>query len=387
MSWPGGFLPYGWTAAVGSSGIGSAPTVAVATDRFYPVPSDTISDSLKVTVPPHPSEPESFMDGGTLSVDPVIYPAGSVIRIRVQADQPRSFSISIGVGELITDIESVTLVPNQWAQVSIVTPPSTEEYRVRFWFERAANYWLDDPQGLVQPIMPPQYATLSAQAKATSAMTATRVFMTLMSAQARARAEMSASVRHIARIAAQSRARAAMAATQTLFAVKLLAASRAKASLRAFGNEREVWATNLDNNGATRYSRYDYNSFATTQHRSYGCRPEGIYALEGEDDAGELIEPWVDLGLHDFGTTLRKRIPNVYLGATSGARLKLQVQAGGAQYEYRARSYGEDLGLHRFDIGKGLFANNYGFVIRGDGAGMNLLSVEFVIAPSERRRT
>lgn len=148
----------------------------------------------------------------------------------------------------------------------------------------------------------------------------------------------------------------------------------------------DTWVMNLENGGFTRYEEYGFTSFAKIGDSYYGCRPDGIYKLDGDTDAGNLIQAMVSFGKQDFGTSALKRITNVYVGVSSQDRLFLKVLAEGEEYIYAARAADEHLQQQRFDVGRGLRVNYLEFELyNADGSDFELASVEFAVLPTSRR--
>lgn len=148
----------------------------------------------------------------------------------------------------------------------------------------------------------------------------------------------------------------------------------------------DTWVFNADSGGFTRYENYPYNSFAKVGDTYYGCKADGIYALDGDTDAGAAIRAMVSFGKQDFGTSALKRISNAYVGVSCEGRMFLKVIAEGDEYVYAARSADEELQVQRFDTGKGLRVNYLEFeMYNADGDDFELSSVEFVVIPTGRR--
>lgn len=147
-----------------------------------------------------------------------------------------------------------------------------------------------------------------------------------------------------------------------------------------------AWVLNAETGGSTRYEGYDFSGFAVIDGVYYGCRDDGIYALDGEDDAGAPIQAMVSFGKQDFGTSALKRISNAYIGVSSAGKLVLRVIADGEHYDYAARDSSEHLQTQRFDTGRGIRVNQLEFEIYNQGGDdFELASVEFVVLPTGRR--
>jgi len=152
------------------------------------------------------------------------------------------------------------------------------------------------------------------------------------------------------------------------------------------GPPSDVWVTNMGSGGSTRYEGFSFNSFAKIGQDYYGCRDDGVYLLEGDTDAGEAIQAMVSFGKQDFGTSVRKRITNAYVGVSGEGKLFLKVLADGAEYVYAARNYDERLQMQRIDTGKGLCMSWLEFELyNADGEDFELASVEFAVIPTSRR--
>ena len=108
------------------------------------------------------------------------------------------------------------------------------------------------------------------------------------------------------------------------------------------GNEvYTAWVMNPETRAMTRYTDFNFNSFATIDGVLYGAAPGGIYRLQGPDDDGMAISAAIRTGMLDFGTRKLKRIDQMYMGYASDGTLILRVQAVDAklgekvQYNYR----------------------------------------------------
>jgi len=147
----------------------------------------------------------------------------------------------------------------------------------------------------------------------------------------------------------------------------------------------DAWVVNADSKAITRYERYGFNSFAALGGRHFGVRPDGVYLLEGADDAGRAITSGVALGQHDFGTQALKHLDAVYAGVSSTGTLFLRVGVGKSQFTYRARRKDDHMKVQRFDTGRGLRSNYFTFELTSEADAFELDSVTFHVLPSQRR--
>lgn len=147
-----------------------------------------------------------------------------------------------------------------------------------------------------------------------------------------------------------------------------------------------VWVVNVDTAAAWRYEGYGFNSFFKRDESYYGVAEDGVYLLEGDDDAGADIDARLDTGRSNFGESKTKTLPSVYLAVASEDAMVLRVEADGQEYFYEARSSSADLKNHRVDVGRGLEGAHWSFsVLNKDGADFDLASLEFVPIVNKRR--
>lgn len=162
--------------------------------------------------------------------------------------------------------------------------------------------------------------------------------------------------------------------------------------LGALSRLTEVFVLNItadDPGGTTQYENYPFNSVAKIGGRYYGATDEGLFLLEGEDDAGEPIVSVFGLGQMNFGNPQIKTVTHCYLGAAAGAmRLEVDALVRGvpASYSYQARVYGSTMREMRFDLGKGMQSTYLTPTFYNDsGMPFEVDAVRFLIAESARR--
>lgn len=167
----------------------------------------------------------------------------------------------------------------------------------------------------------------------------------------------------------------------------LLHSSAAAGSFAPVDEQSPVaWVLNARTGASWRYEQYGYNSFAKIGQHYYGMRSDGLYRLDGDDDAGQPVRAMVSFGKQDFGSSVAKSVPHCYIGVSSAGRMFLRVQANGQEYTYATLASGEELTTQRFDIGKGLEARYFEFELyNADGDDFELSSVEFAPVPTTRR--
>lgn len=111
---------------------------------------------------------------------------------------------------------------------------------------------------------------------------------------------------------------------------------------------------NLDTGATARYENFYFNSMAEIDGKTYGINADGLFLLEGNDDAGAPIEACVALGRSDFGTDTLKHLSNIYASVKSETPVAAVVRAESGTFVYEARGASERLAVQRIDTGKGL---------------------------------
>lgn len=144
-------------------------------------------------------------------------------------------------------------------------------------------------------------------------------------------------------------------------------------SIRLGDDEYVGWV--LNEGAASEYRNFPFNGFAAFDGKYYGTTSDGLYLLEGEDDAGDPIEASIKTTLMDFGTGVLKRIPDVYVAFVGSDKLMLKVVTTGQRGEQVETIYTSDVpagtALHngRIRIGQGLKSRYWQFELSNvDGA-------------------
>ena len=151
-------------------------------------------------------------------------------------------------------------------------------------------------------------------------------------------------------------------------------------------DDSETWAVNAETGASSRYASYGFNSYAVICGVAYGAKASGIFALEGDDDAGEPIQAHLHFGKHSFGTQELKSVPFVYVGVGASGAVYLRVGDGNDAYLYRVRYSDPRQATQRFDLGKGLRASYFSFELYNEnGADFELDTVRFEVVPLKRR--
>jgi len=143
-------------------------------------------------------------------------------------------------------------------------------------------------------------------------------------------------------------------------------------------DEGQVWVVNVDTGASSQYEQYGFNSFFNRSDGAYGICSSGIYRLSGSTDAGFPISALVDFGRSDFGTSLKKKNPYVYLGIGSNDEMYLKVDCDGVSHVYLMTNNTIAVKNHRVKVGKGKHGNYWSFTLMNkDGADFDLNAIQF----------
>jgi hypothetical protein len=158
--------------------------------------------------------------------------------------------------------------------------------------------------------------------------------------------------------------------------------------LAAPADNIDVWAVNLATNGSTSYAGFVFNSFANIGGRYFGANANGVFELDGDDDAGVPIDAAISLGSKDFGSAQKKTLVECFVTMAGSAPLAMKLRAEGSEFVYQTQSYSDELQLQRFKFGKGkaLQANYLTPIIYNiDGEDFELEGIEFAVADLQRK--
>ncbi len=74
-----------------------------------------------------------------------------------------------------------------------------------------------------------------------------------------------------------------------------------------------AYVTNIKTGETTRYNDYAFDHVLKFHGKHYGIMPDGIYLLEGSTDNGVQIESGFTTSKNDFGSSLLKRVPYIFV--------------------------------------------------------------------------
>lgn len=152
----------------------------------------------------------------------------------------------------------------------------------------------------------------------------------------------------------------------------------------------ETWVVNTESSGATRYEGFTFNSYAYRRGLGLAASEVGLYALEGDDDAGEPINAVALTGKADFGSPNQKTVPEVFLGFTSDGKIGLKVISSydGKLTErwYELAGKAGDIREGRVNLGKGAKSRYWQFELTNKlGSDFSLDRMDMMVIKLARR--
>jgi len=150
-----------------------------------------------------------------------------------------------------------------------------------------------------------------------------------------------------------------------------------------------TWVVNTLNGAVTNYEDFTFNSFARMGQKYIGASSDGIYELNGDDDAGTDIIATVKSGLAQMvGQSRFTQFRGAYLGVRSDVEGKhkffMKLETGDGV----ERTYGvnvKNMETTKIHLGKGLRARYFSFELISTGQDFDLDTVEFVPILASRR--
>ncbi|MCR4302147.1 MAG: hypothetical protein NUV51_11090 [Sulfuricaulis sp.] len=102
----------------------------------------------------------------------------------------------------------------------------------------------------------------------------------------------------------------------------------------AVASAYRTWVLNTRKGALTEYNNFSFNSYAVFNGVVLGCGPSGIVTLGTQDaDGSTAIGSTVKSGADNFGTSVIKRVPRIYLDykTTGDAQFKMITTEGGSR--------------------------------------------------------
>lgn len=143
---------------------------------------------------------------------------------------------------------------------------------------------------------------------------------------------------------------------------------------RGDGTDYEVWVLNQRTGAHSTYSSWPANSYGRFNGVEVVAMSDGIYSLDGEDDAGTSIEAKIHWAETDLGTTMQKRIESLAANVrnldSTDLRFLVVVDEQEARY-YTKPIEGRPEGMrrHRQKLPRGLEGQGWQFGLENQSGG------------------
>lgn len=145
-----------------------------------------------------------------------------------------------------------------------------------------------------------------------------------------------------------------------------------------------TWAMNTRNAAVTQYTGYNFNSFAKMGERYLGANDQGLFWLDGDDDAGRDVKSRITTGvIQPYGNKLAT-MQYAYLGMRGNGQFVITVtdEAGGS-YDYTLD--GAHMETARITFGRGFKTRYFTFSLESQGQDFDLDGVEFTTTEMARK--
>jgi hypothetical protein len=128
-----------------------------------------------------------------------------------------------------------------------------------------------------------------------------------------------------------------------------------------------AWVLNTETGAPWFFTNYQFNSIIEHAGMLLAGAQDGLYYLQGDDDAGSEIESELITGMLDFDFSNKKHVPYIYFGYTGG-ELECDVETFDRPigvYTYGMDEYDAEAPRNnRIKLGKGLNSRYWRFTIR-----------------------
>lgn len=141
------------------------------------------------------------------------------------------------------------------------------------------------------------------------------------------------------------------------------------------------WVLNSDNGLVTNYKQFPFVALGKLGTSFLGAAADGIYLLEGNDDAGQDIDATFKFGIGDFGDGLFAQVPDAYLGCVAAGNMELSTRIDGQQdeYVYLLKTRSEGVRPQRIKLGKGLRSKYWQFALSNiDGSDFEIDTLQLM---------
>lgn len=145
---------------------------------------------------------------------------------------------------------------------------------------------------------------------------------------------------------------------------------------------------NAHNHKFANYENFPFHALAKDDGEYYGCLGDGIYHLNGDNDAGVQIDAYVTTGNSKFDSSKQKRILRGFLHLRSAGEMQLTLIADeeiSRDYLVDGRSEKQGIHVKLCKPAKGIKANNWQAEVSNvDGCAFDLAGLELLYEDTQR---
>jgi hypothetical protein len=144
------------------------------------------------------------------------------------------------------------------------------------------------------------------------------------------------------------------------------------------------WAVNTRTSAATEYTNFEFNSFTRMGRRYLAARDDGLYVLDGDDDAGSSIIADIKTGAMQFAGSRFSGVKAVYLGLRGDGEFRLKIIDGeGTERVYKIIA--QSARTAKVQVGKGIRTRYLSFELTSTGQDFDLDAMEVMPLLAQRR--
>ncbi len=136
-----------------------------------------------------------------------------------------------------------------------------------------------------------------------------------------------------------------------------------------------------DSLALSQYTNIPFTSFFQMDGKTYGCAPDGLYLIGGDDDAGETIRPVIEGPKTDAGSDAYKRLRGAFVAGRGVEGLTFSTRQGEGDWREALA-----VGGGRFAVGRDSAGRDMQWRIEGDGADFEISSVTLDVLNLGRAR-
>lgn len=151
-----------------------------------------------------------------------------------------------------------------------------------------------------------------------------------------------------------------------------------------FADGSRVWVVNIDTGASSQYDGYGFNSFFEDNGKYYGVAEDGIYLLEGDDDAGRPLSGMIDLGNTNYGSPGKKKSMGAYIGVASDGTIYLQITVDGTTRTYQMNNTSTAMKTQRIPVSHRQFGTYWNPVLISE-SDFEIADLNLTMYPITRR--